>query len=88
MPRDSWYGTNVPMHPIRKYLERLGISQREFARRAGVKPSSLNDVIQGRSHLGRENALNVVRITGGEVTLEELLTWKPASAVDSDGAAA
>ena len=53
------------------------MTQVEFAQRARLKPAFLNDVIQGRSHLGRKNALEVVRITGGSVTLEELLTWEP-----------
>ena len=69
-------------HPIRRYIERQEITQVEFARRARLKPAFLNDVIQGRSYLGRKNALEVVRVTGGAVSLEELSTWEP------DGAAA
>ena len=52
------------------------MTQVEFAQRARLKPAFLNDVIQGRSYLGRKNALEVVRMTGGSVTLEELLTWE------------
>ncbi len=63
-------------HPILKYIEQTKITQVEFARRAGLTPQHLNDVVRGRCFPGRENALAVVRATGGEVSLESLLTWE------------
>ncbi|MCH8891337.1 MAG: hypothetical protein IH827_09720, partial [Myxococcales bacterium] len=43
----------------------------------GITTSTLNDVLQGRHYMGRRNALEVVRVTGGSITLEELLIWEP-----------
>lgn len=62
-------------HPISRYIENEGITQAEFARRAGITPQQLHDVINGRSYLGRHNSLAVTRITRGSVTLEQLIRW-------------
>ncbi len=65
------------MHPILKYLIAHKKTQSEFARRAGISKGFLCDVISGRSFLGRANSLKVVTLSGGEITLEDLISWSP-----------
>lgn len=65
------------MHPIRRYVEKVGITQAEFAGRADLSPQFITDVIRGRSQLGRNSALALVAASGGALTLEELFQWRP-----------
>ena len=65
------------MHPILKHLKRHDTTQAKFARLMGVTPQHLCDVLHGRSFFGRKNSRRVVKVSGGEVTLEALLAWQP-----------
>lgn len=74
------YGRNESMrHPLASWLAKRAIKHRDFAARLSCSPQLLSDVFAGRCHFGRENALAVVSLTGGEVTLADLMTWQPAS---------
>lgn len=66
-------------HPIQSYLDEIDKSQTWFAGQLGKSVQLLNDVIRGRCYLGRETSLEVVRLTGGRVTLEQLATWTSES---------
>jgi len=63
------------MHPLRSYCNRHGLRQIHLAAKMGISPQFLNDVLKGRSYLGRRSALKAVEVTGGEVTLADLATW-------------
>ena len=65
------------MHPILRYIEKEGLTKAEFARRAGFSPQFLQDVLNGRTPLGRVSALGVVGAADGALTLEQVLTWQP-----------
>lgn len=71
------YGIKVTMHPIRRYLAKVKLTQADFARMTGITPGQLNDIIQGRSYMGRKKAIQVERITRGAVRLEDLAKWSP-----------
>lgn len=69
-----------PSHPLEAYLAAQAppLPKCEFARRVGVSASALSRVFTGRrKHPGVEACLKIVAATGGKVTLEQLLTWKP-----------
>jgi hypothetical protein len=69
------------MHPIDRYCERHGIKRAALAKRAGLSPQFLSDVVGARKPpgvkrhrmLGRESAVKLVLATEGELTLDELL---------------
>lgn len=59
------------------YLKRNSLSQREFARRAGIDASTLCAFLAGRRRrLSAENAVRVERVTGGAVRFEDV--WAPS----------
>lgn len=63
----------MKQHPIDAYCEVEKIPRAELARRAGVSPQFLADVVIGRRHLGRESAVALVQATEGALTLNDLL---------------
>lgn len=67
-------------HPIRRYCEDKTITQADFAAAAGISPQYVCDLIAGRTQCGRNAALGIVKATGGEITLAEILTWEPQAA--------
>ena len=64
-------------HPIARYIDEAGITQREFATRCGLSPQFVNDMIAGRYTPGVATAKTIVEKTGGSIRLDELLTWEP-----------
>jgi DNA-binding transcriptional regulator YdaS (Cro superfamily) len=65
-------------HPIRRWCRRKKKTQVELARLAGISPQYVCDIIAGRTRCGRDGGLAIVKATGGEITLAEILTWEPA----------
>jgi len=59
---------------LQDYLKKNKIKQVDFAKRLGITPIYLNFVLHGRRRFGSDVALRCVGLTGGKVTLEELLT--------------
>lgn len=63
------------MHPILAYCEKHGLTQREFAKQVALSEPFVSQLIRGRERCGRNAGLKIVSRTGGEVSLERLLTW-------------
>jgi len=66
-------------HPITLYVKRHGISLAELGRRCKPKPLSrhwVSDIASGRYPISGAAAVSLNAATEGEVTLEELLTWR------------
>ena len=57
---------------LRQYLIEAGLSQSEFARRAGIRQGQVWSVLQGRG-LSVKNALKVERASLGSVRVEDLV---------------
>ena len=57
-----------PLHPgaylLEELLEPLGISQNALARRLGVTPKTINDIVRGRRSVTAEMALRLGRFFG------------------------
>jgi DNA-binding transcriptional regulator YdaS (Cro superfamily) len=52
------------------------MTQVEFAKKIGTKKAQVCDVLKGRSYFGRLRRLKIVKVTGGEITLADLDTFK------------
>jgi antitoxin HigA-1 len=48
----------------REFLEPLGLSQAEFARRLGITHHRLNEIIRGKRALSTDTALRLSRVLG------------------------
>lgn len=66
-------------HPIRRYCEKHGITQVEFALLVGLSVHYVRQIIGGAHVPGRRAAMRIVEKTGGEIALVELLTWERAA---------
>ena len=66
------------MHPIKRYCEKRGLSQREFADQVGLSEGFISQLIRGHEVCGRQAALQIHDKTHGAVGLEELLKWEPS----------
>ena len=55
-----------PTHPgemlLEEYLKPLGLSQSEFAKRIGVSPARLNEIIKGHRSVTTDTALRLARV--------------------------
>lgn len=60
-------------HPITRYCSEHKITRAELARRSGLSPQFLNDVVKGRRQLGRISAYQLLSATDGALTLDTLL---------------
>ncbi len=67
---------NPDNHPIRRYCELHGLTQRTFADIVGFSEGFISQMIRGHDVCGRSAAIQIVKKTGGEIRLEELLTWE------------
>lgn len=74
------------MHPIKRYCEKHGLNQKEFADAMGLSAGFVSQLITGREKCGRRAGLKIVQRCGGEITLQELLTWEPRASVESPAA--
>lgn len=57
---------------IRAYLEKNRLSQKNFAERLDVSQSLVAQWITGRARPTPKKAPDIIKITGGEVTREDL----------------
>ena len=65
------------MDPISRYCAEAGIRKRELAKAIRRSPQLFTDFKAGRTRLSDETKLDLVRQSGGKITLEELTTWEP-----------
>lgn len=63
---------------LTEYLERTGEKQARFAKRAGLKQSTVNDICRGRGGVRADTAVKIIEATGEMVKLEDLLPPPPA----------
>tara|TARA_B100000809_G_scaffold121754_1_gene119911 strand:- start:91 stop:291 length:201 start_codon:yes stop_codon:yes gene_type:complete len=61
------------MHPIAKFLESQGLTQADFAKRVGLSRQQINNVVRGRSNPSLRTIRKIVEVTGGEITLLDLV---------------
>jgi transcriptional regulator with XRE-family HTH domain len=67
------------IHPLRKYLDDHGLTQTEFAQRAGINATVLCRVLKGnRPRFSAEYALAIQGATDGAVRFADC--WRPRSA--------
>ncbi|MFZ5621155.1 MAG: transcriptional regulator [Pseudomonadota bacterium] len=64
---------------IQTYLSKTGLSQSELARRLKVCQPTVNDWVHGRKYPSPENARQLVKLSGGKVTLADIY-GKPKAA--------
>jgi len=69
----------APAHPIAAYIASQEITQVEMARRIGISPQMLNDVLRGRSQMSGKTMLLVEEATARAVTASDLVAWRPAA---------
>jgi transcriptional regulator with XRE-family HTH domain len=61
------------MHPISKFLEGQGLTQADFAKQVGLSRQQINNVVRGRSNPSLRTIRKIVEVTGGEITLLDLV---------------
>lgn len=64
---------------IKKYLTEHQVTQRMLAKTLGVTPSAVSQWISGTTEPTGRQAANIIRITHGEVTLDDLYPPKKAA---------
>ncbi|HUU96819.1 MAG TPA: helix-turn-helix domain-containing protein [Phycisphaerae bacterium] len=69
----------VSVHPLAAYIASQEITQVEMARRIGISPQMLNDVLRGRSQMSGKTMLLVEEATARAVTASDLVAWRPAA---------
>ena len=67
-----------------EWVETSGLSRTEIAAGIGVTPAMVHSVIHGERRFSPENARKVVDLSGGKVTLEELLFPKDAQKASNE----
>lgn len=66
------------VHPIKRYCDRIGISQAEFARTVGITPQWVSQLLKtSGTRVGGETAKTIVEKTGGEISYADLYSWEP-----------
>jgi DNA-binding transcriptional regulator YdaS (Cro superfamily) len=61
------------IRPLRRYLERHGISQGEFARRIGKTQSTVSQWLNGGMYVSASAAKDIEEKTDGEVKRSDIL---------------
>jgi len=59
---------------LTEYIKEYQVRKGTFAFKLGITPNYLSMVLHGKRRLGADAALRCVALTGGKVTLEELLS--------------
>ncbi len=65
--QETSFQPNWAIHPgemLEEYLETLGVSQAEFARRADLTPKLVNTILKGHNPVESDTALALERVTG------------------------
>jgi HTH-type transcriptional regulator / antitoxin HigA len=79
-------GPASPIETIRFHLERLGWSQAELARRAGIQATHLSAVLNGHRELSLAQIARLSRIFG--IPADHLIDWTDLNGMDSPVAGA
>lgn len=58
---------------LNEYFENTGIKKKWFADQIGMNPNYLYQVCSGNASISKKHFKKIVEMTGGKVTLEELL---------------
>lgn len=66
----------MPKHPITKYCEAEDLFYSDIAVAAGISKGYLSHIINGSHQCGAVAAMKIHRVTGGRVTIHDLITWK------------
>ncbi len=67
MAQDTHFQPDWAVHPgemLEEYLETIGLSQAEFARRADLTPKLVNTIIKGHNPVEADTAVALERVTG------------------------
>lgn len=64
-------------HPILAWLSGHGRTQSWLAARARLSKQYVSQIVLGDYNCGGQAAIKLSRATGGEVSVEQLLLWKP-----------
>jgi len=62
----------VDVHPLKKYLERNKITQRDFSFKIDYAEQNLNKILSGKFKPSIYTALKIVQATNGEISFEDL----------------
>lgn len=62
-------------HPITTYRRRIDMTQAEFATLISRTPSAVSRWEAGLRQPGFFDLMRIRRLTGGEVTADDLVTW-------------
>ena len=69
------------MHPIQRFVaDNATRSQAKLARQLGCQRQHISEVIAGRCNLSLKLAKELVRVTGGEISLADIANWEPEEA--------
>lgn len=60
------------MHPIKKYCEDKGLTQKQFAELAGLHYQEISNFINGVKSPGKSAADKIARASRGEITFRDL----------------
>lgn len=60
------------MTALADYLDQAGVTQRAFAKKVGVSPSYICEIVKGTKSPGLKLALRIVAATGGVVSVGAL----------------
>lgn len=65
------------MHPIIRFLNEQGWTQRQLAAAADLSPQHISNIAKRTHACGRKAAMKIERATGGKVTADELIRIEP-----------
>ena len=63
---------------LKTYLNRKKISQKEFAKRAGLSPGTISLLVNGQVWISRKAALAIAQATKGKVTANDFVVREAA----------
>lgn len=73
---------------LKTYLKRRKVSMKSFAKQVGITRQAIHYYVTGQRTPQLGIALDIVKATGGEVTLRDLLDGKSEQAEEKDRAVA
>jgi len=69
---------------LRTYLTRHKMTRRAFAKKVGVSPQAIGYYVKGERRPSLGVAIDIVKATGGSVSLRDLLDGKTEQAEEKD----
>lgn len=64
--------SRAPGAAIQDYLAKHKLSQKSFADKLGVTQTAVSQWINGKTRVDEDNAASIIRVTGGEVSAQDL----------------